>query len=273
MLVGTDTITITGTGTVVPAAPGNLLVSEVMYNPATNPDDEFIEVMNIGAQTIDLTGCTFTRGIDYNFPNNTTLAPGARMVILKAQFLNATALSNSGERITIEAPGGVPICDFTYADSAPWPAAADGLGRSLVLIAPRTNPNPNDPLNWRPSTAAGGNPGTTDAQPPPANPLGDDDLDGWLNLAEYGVTLPGIVAGRDATDHLTLSFTRNLAADDAIYILETSNDLATWNPAPAVERVGQALPIGATAVETWRCTTAVTGNPKQFLRLRVQLRP
>ncbi len=78
-LIGTDTITITGTGTVTPAAPGNLLITEVMYNPATNPDDEFIEVMNIGAQTIDLTGCAFTRGIDYNFASGGTLAPGARL--------------------------------------------------------------------------------------------------------------------------------------------------------------------------------------------------
>ena len=272
-LVGTDTITITGTGSVVPAAPGNLLIVEVMYHPAVNPDDEFIEVMNIGAQTIDLTGCTFSRGIDYNFASGATLAPGARMVILKTQFLNATGLSNSGERLTLEAPGGIVIHDFTYGDAEPWPAAADGLGRSLVLIAPRTNPNPNEPLRWRPSTADGGNPGTTDAQPPPANPLGDDDLDGWQNLAEYGATLPGIFAGRDATDHLTLAFTRNLAADDAIYLLETSDDLATWNPAPAVERVSQANPIGATAEETWRTVSPSTGNAKQFMRLRVQLRP
>ena len=173
----------------------------------------------------------------------------------------------------VEAPGGIVIHDFTYGDSEPWPACADGLGRSLVLIAPRTIPNPNDPLNWRPSTANGGNPGTTDAQPPPANPLGDDDLDGWQNLAEYGATLPGIVAGRDATDHLTLAFTRNLAADDAIYILETSDDLATWSPAPAVEHVSQANPVGATAVETWRTASPATGSAKQFMRLRIQLRP
>ena len=105
------------------------------------------------------------------------------------------------------------------------------------------------------------------------DPLGDDDLNGWPNLVEYAATLPGINAGRDVTDHLTLTFTRNLAADDAIYIIETSPDLVTWSPAPAVERLSQANPIGAIAVEIWRCTTPATNSAHQFIRLRVQLRP
>ena len=272
-VVGTDTIVITGTGAVVPASPANLTVSEIMYNPATHPDDEFIEVQNIGAQTIDLTGCAFTAGIDYNFANGATLAPGARMVILKTQFLNASALSNGGERIVLSGPGGVVIKDFTYGDSAPWPASADGLGRSLVLIAPRTNPELNDPFHWRPSTAPGGNPGASDALPAPAIPLGDDDGDGWPNLLEYAAAMPVAPATLDATGHLTLAFTRNLAADDAIYLVETSGDLQTWNGGAAVERVSQANPVGATAVETWRVVAPASGNGKQFIRLRATVRP
>jgi hypothetical protein len=271
-VVGTDVIVITGTGAVVPASPANLTVSEIMYNPATNPDDEFIEVQNIGAQTIDLTGCAFTTGIDYNFANGATLAPGARMVIVKAQFLNASALSNGGEQIVLSGPGGV-IKNFTYDDFAPWPVSADGLGRSLVLIAPRTNPELNDPFNWRPSTTIGGNAGTSDALPAPANPLADDDANGWCNLLEYAAVMPVAPATLDATGHLTLAFTRNLAADDAIYIVETSSDLSTWNGGAAVERVSQANPIGATVVETWRVVDAAAGNGRQFIRLRAQVRP
>ena len=272
-LVGTASIVVTGTGGVVPASAANLVVSEIMYNPATNQNDEFIEVQNIGAQTIDLTGCAFVTGINYNFPNGAQLAPGARMVILKTQFLNNSALSNSGERVVLAGPGGVAIKDFTYGDTAPWPMSADGLGRSLVLIAPRTNPDPTNPFNWRPSTANGGNPGTSDALPAPANPLGDDDGDGWPNLLEYAAVMPVASTGLDASGRLTLAFTRNLAADDAIYIVQTSNDLQTWSGVPAVEWVSQANPVGATAVETWRTVAPPVAGTKQFMRLRVQLRP
>ena len=271
--IGTSAIVVTGMGVVVPASAGNLTVSEIMYNPATHPDDEFIEVQSIGAQTIDLTGCAFTTGIDYLFANGTTLTPGARMVILKAQFLNASALSNGGERIVLSGPGGGIIKDFKYGDSAPWPASADGLGRSLVLIAPRANPELNDPFNWRPSTTNGGNPGTSDALPAPANPLGDDDGDGWPNLLEYAAARPIVPATFDATGHLTLAFTRNLAADDAIYVVETSADLQTWNGGAAVERVSQANPIGGTTVETWRVVSPAIGNERQFMRLRATVRP
>jgi hypothetical protein len=273
VLVGTTTITITGTGTVVPASADNLVISEIMYHPLTNPDDEFVEVMNISNQTIDLTGCAFTNGFDYNFASGAKLNAGVRLVIPKSQFLNATALSNSGERITLSAPGGATIDDVTYSDTAPWPTCADGLGRSLVLIAPQTRPDPNDPFNWRPSTANGGNPGTSDAQPAPANPLGDDNQNGWSNLLEYAAAMPVTSQGLDAEQHLTFSFTRKLASDDAMYFIETSTDLQTWTGGFSVARVSQADPVGANAVETWRVVEPAPGHAVQWVRLRVQLRP
>jgi hypothetical protein len=273
VLVGTTTIVITGTGGTVPASPANLVITEVMYNPAANPDDEFIEVQNISAQTIDLTGCSFGTGIDYNFADAATLAPGARMTIPKPQFLNGTGLANNGERIILSAPGGAPIKDFTYVDAEPWPTSADGVGRSIVLIAPLTNPDPKNPFNWRPSAADGGNPGTSDAQSAPANPFGDSNGNGWPNLLEYAVKMPVTTQGFDVTGHLTFAFMRNLAADDAIYFVETSPDMLTWTGGAAVERINQANPVGATMVETWRTVALPGAGGKHFMRLRVQLRP
>jgi Concanavalin A-like lectin/glucanases superfamily/Lamin Tail Domain/CotH kinase protein len=269
-LVGTDTISVTGSGTVAPASAANLVVSELMYNPASGP--EFIELMNIGASTIDLTNCAFTDGVEFAFSAGTTLAPGARVVINASQFLNGSGLSGSGERLILSGPGGVAIKDFTYDDNEPWPAAADGAGWSLTLVAPRTNPDPANPLNWRPSVNPGGSPGGSDASPAPVVPLGDDDGDGDVNLLEYAATLPGLSAGLDGSGRATITFARNLAADDAIYIPEVSTDLVNWVGGAAIERAIQALPVSGIVAETWR--TVVPGaQPAQHLRLRVQLRP
>ena len=54
--VGSDTIVVTNTGSLEPASSGNLVISEIHYNPVATQEDEFIEVMNIAPRTIDLTG-------------------------------------------------------------------------------------------------------------------------------------------------------------------------------------------------------------------------
>ena len=55
-----------------------LVVSEVMYHPADpTPDDEFVELLNTSdSVALDLSGVRFTAGIDYAFPDGTTLDPG-----------------------------------------------------------------------------------------------------------------------------------------------------------------------------------------------------
>ncbi len=271
--IGTDTIQVIGTGTVVPATASNLVVSEIMYNPALGGGDEFIELMNIDAQTIDLAGCLFTSGIDHPFAAGTTLAAGARLIVARSAFLNGTSLASGGERVTLSGPGAVVIQDFSYDDDAPWPAGADGLGRSLVLVAPLTNPDPKNPLSWRASAGMGGNPGGSDAAPAPANVMADDDGNGSPNLLDYALVMPRLETGLDAAGHLTLAFDRHLPADDVIYLVETSADFQTWTTGPsAVERVSQANPEGSTALETWRTVAPANARQQHFIRLRVQLR-
>jgi len=77
----------------------------------------------------------------------------------------AGKLSNSGEQLTLEHATGTNIVSFTYSDSAPWPASADGSGFSLVPVNPNFNTAPGLAANWRASSAAGGSPGTDDPAP------------------------------------------------------------------------------------------------------------
>jgi len=156
----TDTITITN-NLPAPTPAEFLRITEVHYHPAdaatpaeiavsTNADDyEFIELMNTGTGTLDLTGVRFTQGIAFQFPNGTPLAGGARILVVKnlaaftarygaghsiAGEYPVPNLSNSGETLTLVDATGAVIQTFTYSDD--WAPLSDGSGRSLVIRDP-----------------------------------------------------------------------------------------------------------------------------------------
>jgi hypothetical protein len=164
------------------ASSTNLVISKIHYNPAGPADlEEFIEIMNIGSTAIDLTNCQFTLGIQFQFPDGYTLAPGARALIVRDQtaflttygnglagmiagvFANSTSLDNGGERLQFMDALNQPIKDFSYDDENGWPTAPDGEGPALVLKRPITNPEPSSPANWRASSGSSGSPGVDDA--------------------------------------------------------------------------------------------------------------
>ncbi len=218
----------------VPADATNLVISKIHYRPADasvaeitagfpdRDDYEFVELMNSGAQTLDLTDLRFTSGITFDFSttNFRTLAPGERLLLVNnlAAFelrygmglANQIAgeysgnLSNSGELLTLIDATDAVIRSFTYYDQAPWPEGPDGDGFSLVLIDPGQSQVPDhaDPFNWRASLAVGGAPGMPDGTtyaawkaangvPTPETDLDIDD-DRRVNFLEY---LEGTIVG------------------------------------------------------------------------------
>lgn len=162
---------------------GQLLVTEIMYNPPTwgaylGDDLEFLELKNAGTTVLDLSSLSFTAGITVAFTNGTRLAPGQFFVLgrnpaaLAARYpglvVNGTytgRLDNGGEVLTISHLLGGRILSFDYKDSGRWPVTPDGKGFSLVPRNPNANPDPGSPMNWRASSARGGSPGTDDPEP------------------------------------------------------------------------------------------------------------
>ena len=134
----------------------NLRITEIMYHPmytgsVHDPNEEYIELTNIGMETINLNLARFTEGIQYTFPD-VDLAPGQRIVVVKnhtafqAQYgagVNTAAgefigsLANNGERIRLEDAIGRTILDFEYKDG--WRSITDGGGFSLTMIEPTDN--------------------------------------------------------------------------------------------------------------------------------------
>jgi hypothetical protein len=161
----------------------DLLLTEIMYHPpgTTNlsgDEFEFIELKNVAATNLELSGLHFTNGISYTFPVGTFLAPGHFIVLVSnpAGFTNrypavhvdgvfAGKLSNSGETLKLVHVTGAPIFSVNYGTQPPWPSTPDGTGFSLVPVNPNLNPDPANPLNWRASAVIGGSPGADDASP------------------------------------------------------------------------------------------------------------
>jgi len=173
----------------------DLRITEVMYNPPAPPvgdstdneEFEFIELMNIGDENLDLSSVSFVNGITFDFGNGsiTSLGPGEFVLVVKdrAAFISrygtglslriageySGKLSNTGENITLEDFWNSTIVQFEYNDGRGWPLSPDGGGHSLVPLDSALIDEPAGSLNygrnWRASTYIGGSPATDDPEP------------------------------------------------------------------------------------------------------------
>ena len=320
----TPLTTATYTIDTVPASATNLVISEMNYNPA-NPSAaesaagflqasvfEYIELQNINpAQTVDLTGVSFTEGINFNFndgdPTAIALVPGGRVLLVA----NVTAytmrygpppagvkiagtwqgsLANGGEQLRLADQLGGTIRDFFYDNNEPWPVAADGLGYSLVLNNPSLNPNHGIAANWRASATIGGSPGLANNIPFTGSPGGDTDGDGYSDFLEYATgsnlnsttsrNAPALgfatytVGGIPGT-YLRFTFTRALNADGFTLTPELTTDLISWNSTIAAITYVGSIPNGdGTATTEYRSTQPSSDlGSRVLMRLRVTPSP
>ena len=150
--------------------PESLRITELMYHPV-EPNEEFIELTNIGELPINLNRVRFTNGIDFGF-GSTDLDPGTSVLVVRdvnafeavygpdlpiaGQY--AGNLDNAGERVRLEDALGEVILSLRYQDD--WYRATDGDGFSLEIVDPAADPNELSQKDaWLPSAALGGSPG------------------------------------------------------------------------------------------------------------------
>ena len=304
----------------VPASAANLVISEIHYHPTaptlaeiaagfnSSSDFEFIELLNVSPNNVDLSNCRFTSGVTYDFGSNNpvalTLPPGGRILLVgnRAAFAMRNSgnppvtifgefsgnLNNSGERIILLAANSNVISDFTYGTVEPWPVDADGQGYSLVLNNPAGGAAYSQAASWRSSAQAGGTPGAPNGVAFNGSPSGDTDNDGFKDFAEYAlgsnwndpgsmpqqahslaVNPPGVTPGT----YLSYSFTRNLSADGFLVEPQNSTNLTTWGGAGIVY-VGTTNQGNGTALVTYRSLQPVTAPPlHSFMRTRISSLP
>ena len=283
------------------ASAANLRISEILYHPAPpvagetslgfsrSNDFEFIRLTNIGTTPVDLSGIQFTEGVTFTAVEGLQnwLPPGQSVVVVEnaaafaarygdsftvlGQFTGE--LDDAGETIVLRAKSGTLIAQITYADAAPWPAAADG-GYSLIYLSG----DPAAAASWTTSVDPGGTTVTTFARwaarhfpgEPDPDPQDDHDGDALTNFQEYAfATDPNSTTAAPQAILLSgfppgLSL-RHRRSTDLVWNLESSTNLNHWLTESANPESQTQHPDG-TVTTTWRSSTAPAGN--LFLRLR-----
>ena len=207
---------------VVPANGNNLRISEVHYHPAdpstdeiqaghTDGDDfEFLEIVNVGPQPIDLSDVSLAQvdgeGVAFAFADASVqlLAPGERAVVVEDAAAFSTRygdgqpvagvwsgrLSNNRELLTLRNSSEI-IQQFRYDDD--WHPDTDGDGPSLEFLDPTVGNLAlwNQAAGWRPSAQIGGTPGTGE----PINLPGDFDADDDTDAEDIDRLLAEVQAG------------------------------------------------------------------------------
>lgn len=266
----------------------SIVISKIMYHPlppsaaelAAMPsveegDFEWIEIMNIGTEALDLRDLRFTKGIEFDFVagSKTSIAAGERLVVVASEEAfnlrhgyAATPdfvvgefsknLSNGGELVKLSFGAGTLVREVEYGDSFPWPADSDGDGASLVL-ADGFGELGGD---WRPSVGLNGAPGVDDGL------AFSGDLTSYALLGDLEITTVEI----GGQNYVELSVDRRVNADQARIGVESGSSLTSWGPAP-VTRISESYGPGEVSRVTYRTNQAIS-ELTNFFRLRIQLK-
>ena len=241
-MVGEAAVTVTSTGGDRPLFDG-LRISEVHYNPAApsasetlaghsdNDDFEFIELINIGAEVLDLGSVRLTRtdlagqlqGVDFDFATAAvqSLEPGQRIVVVEDSEAFAARyghdslvagewmgrLSNNTEQLTLQG-NGFTIQSFAYDDD--WHPATDGNGSSLEIVDATSADLGRWSMaaGWQPSRLNGGTPGRPNDA---LSERGDFDTNGRVDAGDIDLLQSEIQAG---SHHATFDLTNDGRVDE-----------------------------------------------------------
>lgn len=207
-------------------------------------------------------------------------------------------LSNGGENVKLSYGAGVAIQEFEYLDQKPWPVGADGQGYSLVLKDTEIISDHKIPENWMQSSTIGGSPGKDEIQYSYdiwklasfnsdqiqdsliSGELADPDQDGFSNLLEYSfggrpltkdfnISPSAKIIGRGGELYLAFTYRQRIGVSDYEYVIETSNDLRSWQEVNNVELDDFSNNQDETATVSYRILKLNSIGDHNFVRLKV----
>ena len=164
-----------------------------MYHPVSeNRGHEFVELLNTGPVSVDLSGWSISGGVEFVIPAGTTIQAGGNFVLVAdaAAFSSlyptvtnfagdwTGQLSNASDNVRLRNAANLVVSEVTYADDGDWAerrrdtpdhghsgwlwhSDADGGGKSLELI--RAGFECDEGQNWASSAVTGGTPGSANS--------------------------------------------------------------------------------------------------------------
>ena len=145
---------------------GGVVLNEIHHSPDVKQEPvEFVELHNTGPAAVALAGWSLSGAVEFRFPTNASMAPGAFMVVaanpaaLNAKFGLTHALgpwtgrlSGQGETIVLRDAAAGEVDRVDYGLGFPWPTVGDAPGNSIELIHPALDNELGG--NWRASVEA-----------------------------------------------------------------------------------------------------------------------
>jgi len=240
-----------------------VVISEVMYHPVLEEGyedardvHEWVEVGNAGENPVDLTGWSFTSGVDFVFPE-VELQPDEAVVVVasRADFeaihdLDPALivgeftgrLSNAGELVELSDADGDVVDSVLYSDQPPWPMGPDALAAGEAWLPLSDQPEEDHRHRGRSLvrvefTGDGSNPGAWESSDL------DGETPGRLRPSGRTVAIPTLtelaVAGAGEAPlppdtPITLSFRTSVSNLDAVRVEWFVDDLGTTSEAVSV---------------------------------------
>lgn len=197
----------------------SLVISEIHYAPGEPSESEaevgfeaaafeFVEMTNVSAVPLDLSGLQFTRGVTARVAEErkALLAPGEYALIVAdetafalrypdvdsqrviGEFTEETRLDNNGERLSLRDRQGLLLHTVRYNDRTPWPEWENEAGHSLGFVGGTDISLVASPEAWV-REKVGGSPGSA---PVTGGDGGGEPVGGGLSdwLASHGIVDP-----------------------------------------------------------------------------------
>ncbi|MBN2636957.1 MAG: CotH kinase family protein [Prolixibacteraceae bacterium] len=122
-----------------------LFVSGIAYKSNIESEtNEFIELSNSGATSIDISGYAFTKGITFTFPEGSIINPKEKVYVAwnsaidywqnknkKVYQWESGRLADEGESIQLETTTGIVIDKVEFLNTTPWPDISNGEAIAL----------------------------------------------------------------------------------------------------------------------------------------------
>ncbi len=143
-----------------------VVINEIHYHPSEGDALQYVELYNTRTTAVDVSGWSFTDGLDFVMPAGTTI-PGGGLLVVAADAARVRArygitnvvgnflgtLADGGERIELSDAMLLPVDVVKYSDAGSWPETADGLGFSIEKVDPAADGI--DPASWRSAIGGG----------------------------------------------------------------------------------------------------------------------